>query len=886
MKILFLVFLLLGSLYVVAQFTPGNLVVSRVGNGTTALSNDASLVQLVEYTKTGMATGYVVSMPVTSNGLNRACTNSGTSTSEGSLNLSVDGRYLLLGGYDAALGTANVATSNTNPNRVVARVDRNGLVNTVTNFISNSTTASAAYYQGSIRSVASVDGSAFWVSGNESSGSNGGIRYIALNNGNATGTQISTTTTNTRHIGIFNGQLYTTANTTSPSLRMASVGTGLPTTTGQLIANLNGFTNTAIGPYGFIFFDRDPLVAGVDLLYVVGLGVTTDAGLLKYSYDGTTWTARGSIIGTGTGVAQIQSITGTINCNNEVELYFTRSVTANQLPTQLRKYIDMSAYNANLSFNGAADIATVSNLLATAGANYFFRGVSFTPSEPEIISTGPLTGGGVYNNVTVQSGGNLIIPSAGITVNGKFTIESGGIVECVGNIVGTDGSQFELKAGGTLIMHSPDGIATTGAIGNVQTCVRSFSTQGNYEYKGNVTQVTGSALPGQINNLTINKSVNNVSLTNPVTVNGTLTLTQGKLNTTATNLLTLSAISNVVSGPSAYTNVTFNTNYGTADSYINGPMRWNGLVASLLAPFPVGDASLHRPAFLVNATGDFTVEYIRSNPWAFGLTLDVGLDHTSSLEYWLITRNSGSGQANVKLTYYDPNSGGVTNVADLRVARWNGTLWVNEGNTATQGSPGTNGSVTSTVVSNYSPFTLASINPNNPLPVKDIKLNYVKNNALVNLQWSVLGDQDVATYAVERSNDGLNFVNDISINSKKENGIATYKSNGYICTTVAYFRIKAVLDNGQITYSSIIVVPVGKIDFVLYPNPAKNNIQVSTSHNNTRLLITDALGKMIKLVSLKTNSEIIDVSDFSNGIYFARLMNAGKLIKTIYFVKE
>src|SRR5437870_5688900 len=79
-------------------FTFPNLVIYRVGDGSAALSGNATPVFLDEYT---MAGGLVQSipMPTAVNGSNRRLTASGTGTSEGLMTLSKDGRYLTATGY-------------------------------------------------------------------------------------------------------------------------------------------------------------------------------------------------------------------------------------------------------------------------------------------------------------------------------------------------------------------------------------------------------------------------------------------------------------------------------------------------------------------------------------------------------------------------------------------------------------------------------------------------------------------------------------------------------------------------------------------------------------------------------------------------------------------
>jgi hypothetical protein len=53
MRKVYIIYFLSISLAVNSQFTPGNIVVSRVGDGITALSNASAQVQLVEYTTAG-----------------------------------------------------------------------------------------------------------------------------------------------------------------------------------------------------------------------------------------------------------------------------------------------------------------------------------------------------------------------------------------------------------------------------------------------------------------------------------------------------------------------------------------------------------------------------------------------------------------------------------------------------------------------------------------------------------------------------------------------------------------------------------------------------------------------------------------------------------------
>jgi Ca2+-binding RTX toxin-like protein len=356
----------------------GSIVVLRVGNGSATLTGAATAVFLDVYNTSGSLL-QSIAMPTTVDGSNRRLTLSGTATAEGGLSLSTDGRYLVLAGYDASVGTAAIASStSTTFNRVIARVDINGTVDTST-YLTNS------FSGNSIRSVASQDGSGFWVAG-VSSGSTGGIHYVSY--GDTTGTRLTTADGAVRSVRIFDGRLYTTAgSSTAPThVGLNTVGTGLPQSGSFPITAVPG-TLSGNSPFEFILLDRDATVAGVDTLYIAdqssdGMG----GGIRKYSFDGTTWTLRQRLVGQFTG------LTGRI-VGSTVEMYATQGTGANN---SLVRIVDTAAFNA--------DINATLTVLATAGANQTFRGVAFSPSA--VVNLPPVANNGslVTNEDTMFSG--------------------------------------------------------------------------------------------------------------------------------------------------------------------------------------------------------------------------------------------------------------------------------------------------------------------------------------------------------------------------------------------------------------------------------------------------------------------------------------------------
>jgi hypothetical protein len=324
-------------------FTPGNLAVYRVGDGSVSLTSAAAPVYIDEFTPAGNLVQTIV-LPTTASGSNRAITASGNATTEGLITRSTDKKFLMVTGYDAAVGTASVNTSaSATVNRVVGRISSSSAV--------DATTALTDFASGgNPRGVASTNGTDIWVTS-----STDGLKYTTL--GATTTTQLATTPTNLRAVGIFDNQLYITSG--SGSIRIATAGSGTPTTAGQTITNVPGSPTTG-SPYQFFFADLDAGVAGVDVLYVADDG--SGSGFQKYSLVSGTWTANGNIAVSGN---SLRGLTGTVS-GTTVTLYGTNGSSVVSLT-------DASGYNATIT-------GTVT-VLGTAGTNMSFRGLALTPES-------------------------------------------------------------------------------------------------------------------------------------------------------------------------------------------------------------------------------------------------------------------------------------------------------------------------------------------------------------------------------------------------------------------------------------------------------------------------------------------------------------------------
>lgn len=339
-------------------FTPGNVVLLRVGDPSLTLGSTAAPVFLEEWNTSTNSLVQVVGLPnVNGAGLvpapiapNTSFAQRGFSSSEGQLNLSADGRYLVVGGYDRAIGATDPTAepAATTP-RVIARID------VLTGDVDTSTALTDAYDGAPIRGATSDDGTRFWTSGNSTAGA---VRFAA-NVGATTSLTINGgAPTNCRFIGIYDFDLYvTSASTGALAQGILQVGTGgLPTTGSQPMTLLPGFptngTFTDGAPYDFFFAnDTTVYVADEQLNSLVG-------GIQKWEFNGTTW-VRTAVFQVQTGYGA-RGLTGLVR-NGQVELWVTAETSG--FITSLWKVVD----------NGTSFSATLVSTEPTNQVDY--RGV-------------------------------------------------------------------------------------------------------------------------------------------------------------------------------------------------------------------------------------------------------------------------------------------------------------------------------------------------------------------------------------------------------------------------------------------------------------------------------------------------------------------------------
>ncbi len=371
------IFAALSTPLLAAPFTSGNLVISRVGDQS-GLTTLPSALYIDEYTTSGTAVGNTIALPTTASGLNKSIVTAPTVTSAAFLTRSVDGRFLTIGGTaDLPVGTTTaggVFGSSAYPNRVIAFIDSAGNTDTTTTFVAGGSNP---------RSSVSTNGVDLWVASDTGAGTTGGLRYFTK--GQTTpGTLLNSTTTNTRVVNIFNGQLYLSTSTGSVNNGVNTVGTGLPTTA----------TTMTLLPTVASASEYDYFLANPTTLYLADDSTTVgDRGISKWTLSSGVWTKQWTIASEDN--LGVRSLTGAVDGSGNVTLY---GISAETLSTS-GTTINITVPNKLVSLvDTGGPIQLTLTTLATAPANTIWRGVDFAPiPEPSAIVIGvALAGVGVW----------------------------------------------------------------------------------------------------------------------------------------------------------------------------------------------------------------------------------------------------------------------------------------------------------------------------------------------------------------------------------------------------------------------------------------------------------------------------------------------------------
>jgi hypothetical protein len=343
--------------------------------------------------------------------------------------------------------------------------------------------------------------------------------------------------------------------------------------------------------------------------------------------------------------------------------------------------------SAALTIYGSATINS-GTILNANGFNINFRGAISNSGTVTATTAGSVL---TFQGSAAQTLGGTITSSqiAGVTVNNAAGVVITPSVQINTSLTVTAGS---LSSGGTLTLGNggTNNFTFSSAVASALsgTVALNYGTGTNaFTYNGAVAQNTGAELPATVSTLTINNSnAGGVTLNSPVSVASTLTLTAGTLNTSSSNLVTVTATttgsivrtSGYVNGPLART---LPASLASGSTYLMpiGKSAYQGLSMINPTTSAAGTLVVKAEVFDADPAGTYTgfTSLTNNRYWKVDLSgagaltangsvnlTETGLTTTSKIGQSVGTSASGT-YSNVGGTVVTGTPGNITNVSTL-----------------------------------------------------------------------------------------------------------------------------------------------------------------------------------------------------------------------------
>ena len=469
--------------------------------------------------------------------------------------------------------------------------------------------------------------------------------------------------------------------------------------------------------------------------------------------------------------------------------------------------------------------------------------------------------------LTIKSGTNDFNTSGGnpFTVEGDFTIGSDVTYDATGR-----------SAGGDLIVKG--NLTVNGTL--------NMSNQQALEMAGSGSQQTIKGL-SSLTSLTVNNS-SGVQLNQNLTVNNTLTLTDGVISFKNTSDRLTIADNATVSGAgnSSYVDGTVDK---IGDEAFDFPVGANGVLAEI---------GISAPA---SATDEFSVTYFDQKPGnansiASSHPAGKALKNVSTKRYWDLKRVNGSSNVDVTLYWTNQTNNAIKDTGTLVVAHENNNnKWENLGKDAANGSVSGNGSITKNNVSSFSNFTYGSTDASaNPLPVELLHFKAMAMEGKVALHWATASETNNKHFQVQKQVGGEWEL----IGTVKGNGTTTQKhtydfEDPHVeAGQTYYYRLKQVDFDGSYEYSDVKAVTLSRDEasqtsaLAVYPNPVGQTLNVAftgNGGNRLRVTICSAQGQMVYRNEWDTENEALrkalPVSGLQPGAYVLMLKGQNRVYR-------
>ncbi len=181
-----------------------------------------------------------------------------------------------------------------------------------------------------------------------------------------------------------------------------------------------------------------------------------------------------------------------------------------------------------------------------------------------------------------------------------------------------------------------------------------------------------------------------------------------------------------------------------------------------------------------------------------------------------------------------------------------------------------------------------------PLPVILSSFSVKKESANAVLRWSTEQEINSGRFEIERSLDGLTFMQMGAVNAAGNSSLRKYYSYpdalSNITSKIVYYRLRTVDLDGRAVYSKIVALrmdgTIALSSINVYPNPFTNNIKMQIQSNkeevsNIRLINMNGMQVAKRSVTLQPGDNIVvlkDLESIAAGVYLMEIRTGDEII--------
>jgi len=184
--------------------------------------------------------------------------------------------------------------------------------------------------------------------------------------------------------------------------------------------------------------------------------------------------------------------------------------------------------------------------------------------------------------------------------------------------------------------------------------------------------------------------------------------------------------------------------------------------------------------------------------------------------------------------------------------------------------------------------TLNSTLCNTPLPVGLLSFAATTADCNTELNWITAHEQNLNRFEIESSTNGIDFYKEGVVMATRKSTGNNYHFNCAPQSTTTYYRLRMVDEDGAYTLSNTLKTGApcnNNRNISIYPNPAKDKVQIANLHKGETIKILGMTGQLILQQKATGSNELLNLSGLAAGTYQVVIADGTEQVINIKLVK-